>query len=349
MLDVRLNAVGLCQVGDQTRLDLPAKDDVLIHFVLKGRGNITLADGSAFELRGGMLVFVPPGIGQELSACSKPEHVVSWRTAARPVADGMIRLQTDTGHSLVSACGLISADCAGFELFNALREPVAVDVTGYPGMVASFELMAREFERPRLGTRALAEALMKQALVVAMREQFERGDFRVLHLAIADPRLLKVLTAMLEQPAAAHDLHTLSGISGMSRSLFIERFTATFGLPPVHLLKEIRLRRAADLLRNTDLPVQVISLAVGYDSRSYFSRAFRSVHGVSPRVYRELIRPRNSKSGPDKSALNRTSDASTHLLRHTGVEAQHESAEALLFRGEYEGLDSRPELESAAE
>ena len=114
MLEVRLNAVGLCQVGEQTRLDLPAKDDVLIHFVLKGRGNISLADGSAFELRGGMLVFVPPGIGQELSACSKPEYVVSWRTAARPFADGMIRLQTDTGHALVSACGLISADCAGF-------------------------------------------------------------------------------------------------------------------------------------------------------------------------------------------------------------------------------------------
>lgn len=290
MLEVRLNAVGLCQVADRTRLDLPAKDDVLIHFVLKGHGTIAVADGDPIALRPGMLVFVPPGMDQQLSGAGRAVKIVSWRTAGHPFADGMVKLETDPGDALVSACGLVGADCAGLELFDGLREAVAEDVSAYPEMLSAFELIAREFERPRLGTRALAEALMKQALVIAMREQLERGDFRILPLAVADSRLLKALTFMLEKPAAEHDLRSLASITGMSRSLFVERFTATFGAPPGHLLKQIRLHRASDLLRNTDLPVQVISLAVGYAGRSYFSRSFKTMFGHGPKSYRQRAR-----------------------------------------------------------
>lgn len=76
----------------------------------------------------------------------------------------------------------------------------------------------------------------------------------------------------------------------MSRSLFVERFTATFRAPPMHLLKQIRLHRASDLLRNTDLPVKTISRAVGYGGRSYFSRAFKGLFGVDPKSYRKQLR-----------------------------------------------------------
>ena len=57
-------------------------------------------------------------------------------------------------------------------------------------------------------------------------------------------------------------------------------------------LKEIRLRRAANYLSTTDLPVKAVAGRVGFASRSYFSRAFKALHGIDPAGYRaEANRP----------------------------------------------------------
>jgi AraC-like DNA-binding protein len=72
----------------------------------------------------------------------------------------------------------------------------------------------------------------------------------------------------------------------MSRSAFAERFSAVLGRPPIEFLKEVRLRRAAQLLEMTDLPVKVVAGSVGYSSRSYFSRAFKELYGTYPANFR---------------------------------------------------------------
>ena len=51
-------------------------------------------------------------------------------------------------------------------------------------------------------------------------------------------------------------------------------------------LSSLRMTMAANLLRDTELPVSEIVSRVGYDSASHFSRAFRAHHGVSPADYR---------------------------------------------------------------
>ena len=71
-------------------------------------------------------------------------------------------------------------------------------------------------------------------------------------------------------------------ISWMSRQ--IKRRT---GKTFTQLIQEKRMSQAAFLLKNTDQPVGEIALAVGYENTSYFHRLFRSLHGVSPRCFRE--------------------------------------------------------------
>ena len=112
-----------------------------------------------------------------------------------------------------------------------------------------------------------------------------------------DPRLTNVLLAMLESPAQNHTLEELARISGMSRSLFAERFAEAFDRPPMDLLRQVRLHRAANLLRTTRLPVQLIALAVGYASRSYFSRAFRAAYGDDPQGFRQRSRSKTRTGG----------------------------------------------------
>lgn len=63
-------------------------------------------------------------------------------------------------------------------------------------------------------------------------------------------------------------------------------FRAETGLTPGSWDRRARLRRAADLLERSTLPVREVALACGYTSLSAFSRAFRAEHGAAPRESR---------------------------------------------------------------
>jgi transcriptional regulator GlxA family with amidase domain len=130
--------------------------------------------------------------------------------------------------------------------------------------------------------------LMKQCLIALLRGHSETtGECFVPWLAaLGDRSLGRALATMLDTPEANHTLESLGDIAGMSRGAFAERFKAAFGRTAIDCLKEIRLRRAADLLTSTDLPVKTIASQVGFESRSYFSRAFKAFTGVDPAGFR---------------------------------------------------------------
>jgi AraC-like DNA-binding protein len=99
--------------------------------------------------------------------------------------------------------------------------------------------------------------------------------------------LLRALATILERPADAHDLGSLAREAGMSRSAFAARFAVTFARSPMAFLRDVRLRRGAQMLETTDAPVAVVARTVGFASRTYFSRAFRSAYGVDPHSFRQ--------------------------------------------------------------
>ena len=47
-----------------------------------------------------------------------------------------------------------------------------------------------------------------------------------------------------------------------------------------------RMEKAAELLKLSALSVAEVGRAVGYPNQLHFSRAFKNVHGVSPRAWR---------------------------------------------------------------
>jgi transcriptional regulator GlxA family with amidase domain len=95
-----------------------------------------------------------------------------------------------------------------------------------------------------------------------------------------------------------YTLHSLAEIAGMSRTTFSERFKEAFGCTANDFLKDIRVRRGAHLLISTDFPVKAVAYRVGYASRSYFSRAFKSVMDMDPATYRATARSmKNSEFG----------------------------------------------------
>lgn len=56
---------------------------------------------------------------------------------------------------------------------------------------------------------------------------------------------------------------------------------------PIGFLTEVRLQKAAELLRETDMTITEIAYESGFTGASYFAEIFRSHFGCSPREYRE--------------------------------------------------------------
>jgi transcriptional regulator GlxA family with amidase domain len=149
--------------------------------------------------------------------------------------------------------------------------------------------MFAEVAKPSVGTRAMAETLMKQCLILLLREHLQRADATSpVFMLLQDQRLARAITEVLEKPAATHSVESLAANAGMSRAAFAERFAQVYEQTPMDFVQKVRLRIAAGLLATTDLPIKVISNSIGYASRSSFSRAFRSTYGVDPKTFRMI-------------------------------------------------------------
>ena len=59
-------------------------------------------------------------------------------------------------------------------------------------------------------------------------------------------------------------------------------FAKYVGLSPKRHYLRLRLERARDLLRQTDLSVTDVCVACGFRSLSHFSKSYRTAYGISP-------------------------------------------------------------------
>ena len=73
----------------------------------------------------------------------------------------------------------------------------------------------------------------------------------------------------------------------MSRATFVRHFEKCFDRTPMDYLRDVRLRRAAQLLQVSATPVDGVASRVGYASRSHFSKAFTDQFGISPAEFRK--------------------------------------------------------------
>jgi AraC-like DNA-binding protein len=73
----------------------------------------------------------------------------------------------------------------------------------------------------------------------------------------------------------------LARMTNMSKWHFIRTFSAAYGTSPYHYLTRVRVLKAKHLLHTTSHSLEAIATAVGFDTQSSLSRAFKSVEGMS--------------------------------------------------------------------
>ena len=98
-------------------------------------------------------------------------------------------------------------------------------------------------------------------------------------------KAIKYVVTNIKRPDLS--VEELSSHLGMSRVHLYKKLKATTGKTPVEFIRLIRLKRGAQMLRESQLNVSEIAFQLGYNSPKYFSKYFKEEFGVLPSVYQE--------------------------------------------------------------
>ncbi len=81
-------------------------------------------------------------------------------------------------------------------------------------------------------------------------------------------------------------LDILAGVFDVTGVYISSVFKKTEGINVKDYIKNVRMIKAGEMLKNTDKTIAEISAVVGYDNVRSFQRAFKSMHGMSPNDFR---------------------------------------------------------------
>lgn len=295
-LDVRLDPFALCEIRGEASLGLGRRSHAVLHYVLAGQGTITVDGHPAIPASVGSMILIPAFAAHSLHASGTG---IGTFPDCRPLDVSMAHLQAGAGSGVFAAiCGRVSVVYRGLSgTMDLLRVPIIENLDPSDRVHAALQELVTELANPTVGTRALARTLLLQCIILLYRRRMASGDPSMAWLqGLSDEALWGALRELLDRPDLDHTVDSLAEKVGMSRANFASRFSSAYGVGPIDFLRSVRLRRAAELLVMSDLPVKRIARMVGYESRTYFSRAFKDEHGASPDAFRrtvavDLIRP----------------------------------------------------------
>ena len=142
-------------------------------------------------------------------------------------------------------------------------------------------------------TKAMAEEEKK---IVSEREEEQtqlqsQQQPTIPDMSPNDRKFMDKLVELMEQNMDNGDLvvDDLVRELAVSRSVFFKKLKTLTGLAPIEFIKEIRIKRATQLIETGEFNMTQISYMVGINDPRYFSKCFKAQVGMTPTEYKEKI------------------------------------------------------------
>ena len=100
-------------------------------------------------------------------------------------------------------------------------------------------------------------------------------------------QLLLIREEMQQHPESDWNVQKLCEQSHISRSYLQRMYKRYFSKSIFEELIDFRLRKAKELLANTDHTIAAVADLCGYASYTHFAKQFRSLEGIAPSEYRK--------------------------------------------------------------
>ena len=82
----------------------------------------------------------------------------------------------------------------------------------------------------------------------------------------------------------------------MGRTVFFNKLKSMTGMSPVEFIREIRVKRAAQLLEDRKHNITEVTYMVGMNDSRYFSKCFKNTYGMTPSEYRKQFIPEEKEA-----------------------------------------------------
>jgi transcriptional regulator GlxA family with amidase domain len=119
-----------------------------------------------------------------------------------------------------------------------------------------------------------------QAPYIVFEPLMDHGDAAVLHAQ----------RWISENYAVATPVEEMVKRSGLAERSFKRRFTQATGYSPIAYVQRLRVEEAKKRLERTEMPIDEIRWAVGYEDPAFFRRLFKRVTEITPGAYRRKFR-----------------------------------------------------------
>ncbi len=123
-------------------------------------------------------------------------------------------------------------------------------------------------------------------LFLEMTEPAEAKPFDPYHSGQTEI-IRRIHSQMTENLSCRYTIEELSRQYLINTAALKNIFKSVYGLPIASYMKHYRIRRAADMLRESSMSISSIAAAVGYESQSKFTAAFKDIMKTLPSDYRK--------------------------------------------------------------
>lgn len=236
-----------------------ARNHYLFHYVIAGRGTL-FANEKAYPINEGHGFLIVPGQITTYRADERDPWEYTW-----------IEFDGLRVHEALQLAALSGA------------EPVYTPASREAGRLLQEQMLYIVDHGTANPTRLIGHGfIFLDQLVESSAHKRTHGEKRLRDFYMKEP------LAFIEQNYQRDiSIEEMAAFCGLNRSYFGKIFRNTMGEPPQAFLLHYRMARAAQLLKESKLPISEISPQVGYANQLHFSRAFKGVYGVSPREYRQ--------------------------------------------------------------
>ncbi len=98
-------------------------------------------------------------------------------------------------------------------------------------------------------------------------------------------RATKLIEDNIENPE--FNIQTLTIEMATSKSMLYRKFNKLLGITPNDMIKNIRIKYAAEMLAKGVYTVSEVAYSIGFSDLSYFGKCFKKAYGVSPTEFKE--------------------------------------------------------------
>lgn len=182
------------------------------------------------------------------------------------------------------------------------RQAEAPRIAGVFRLTVGMRKSIEAFRGPPVAGAAQGLWYQGKALEVAAEYCFAREDSEAASAsrqrAVGRQRVERVIEVLARRLAEPPSLEELGREAGCSPYHLSRTFSKEMGMTIPQYVRQVRMERAAELLKSGKFNVTEAALEVGYSSLSHFSEAFCETIGCCPGLYPTgLMRPRPAR-GP---------------------------------------------------